>query len=183
MSDESNYSNIRMHQNIKPAWHILHRYTQQLFHTFIENFFFHIDLKMFTETVPSRRIAMESKAMSIECKTEFHKNDANINAIHIHVFFFIQITDYKNINEILSYALKQRWKYRRSTMTFQHACTALGPNDSNARWRKGTRHVHTHSLTHTLAHTESVIWTSRDETTRSRNNIQRASEGFGFFFF
>lgn len=57
---------------------------------------------MFTETVPSRRIAMESKAMSIECKTEFHKNDANINAIHIHmfVFFFIQITDYKNINEI-----------------------------------------------------------------------------------
>lgn len=63
---------------------------------------------MFTETVPSRRIAMESKAMSIECKTEFHKNYANINAIHIHVFFFIQITDYKNINEIFSYALKQR---------------------------------------------------------------------------
>lgn len=63
---------------------------------------------MFTETVPSRRIAMESKAMSIECKTEFHKNDANINAIHIHMFFFIQITDYKNINEIFSYALKQR---------------------------------------------------------------------------
>lgn len=62
---------------------------------------------MFTETVPSICIAMESKAMSIECKTEFHKNDANINAIHIHVFF-IQITDYKNINEIFSYALKQR---------------------------------------------------------------------------
>lgn len=55
---------------------------------------------MFTETVPSGRIAMESKAVSIECKTEFHKNDANINAIHIR--FFIQITDYKNINEIFS---------------------------------------------------------------------------------
>lgn len=26
-------------------------------------------------------------------------------------FFLIQITDYKNINEIFSYALKQRWKY------------------------------------------------------------------------
>lgn len=25
--------------------------------------------------------------------------------------FLIQITDYKNINEIFSYALKQRWKY------------------------------------------------------------------------
>lgn len=35
------------------------------------------------------------------------------------------------------------------------------------------------SCTHT--HTESVIPTSRDETTRSRNYIQRASEGFGFF--
>lgn len=41
---------------------------------------------MFTETVQSRRIAMESKAMSIECKTEFHKNYANINAIHICFF-------------------------------------------------------------------------------------------------
>lgn len=47
---------------------------------------------------------MESKAMSIECITEFHKNDANINAIHIHVFY----TNYKNVNEIFSYALKQR---------------------------------------------------------------------------
>lgn len=51
-------------------------------------FFFHIDSKMFTETVPSRRRAMESKAVSIECRTEFHKNDANINAIHVHGFFF-----------------------------------------------------------------------------------------------
>lgn len=41
---------------------------------------------MFTETVPSRHTAMESKAMSTECKTEFNKNDANINAIHI-LFF------------------------------------------------------------------------------------------------
>lgn len=46
---------------------------------------------MFTETVPSRYIAMELKAMSIECKTELHKNDANINAIHIHMFFFIKL--------------------------------------------------------------------------------------------
>lgn len=47
---------------------VLKRHDRQLFHTFIEIFFFHIDLKMFTETVPSIRIAMESKAMSIECK-------------------------------------------------------------------------------------------------------------------
>lgn len=96
------------HQRHEPK-HRLNVYTQQLFHTFIEGFFFfHIDLKMFTETVPSRCIAMESKAMSIECKTQYHKNDANINAIHVRVVFLIQTTDYKNINEIFSYALKRR---------------------------------------------------------------------------
>lgn len=68
-------------------------------------------------------------------------------------FFFIQITDYKNINEIFSYALKQRWKYRRSTMTFQQACTALGPSISNACRCKETQHVH--SRPHARSHTHT----------------------------
>lgn len=143
------------HQRHEPK-HRLNVYTQQLFHTFIEGFFFfHIDLKMFTETVPSRCIAMESKAMSIECKTQYHKNDANINAIHVRIVFLIQTTDYKNINEIFSYALKQRWKYRMSMSTFQHACTARVNNTCTF-----TQHTHT-----------SLTPPSGDETTRNKKVI------------
>lgn len=42
---------------------------------------------------------------------------------------------------------------------------------------KKTQHMHT--CTRTL---KSFTLTPKDETTRSRNNIQRASEEFGFFF-
>lgn len=62
---------------------------------------------MFTETVPSRRTAMESKAASTEHTTKFNKNDANINAIHILFFLYTNYRLQKTINEILS-ALKQR---------------------------------------------------------------------------
>lgn len=150
------------HQRHEPK-HRLNVYTQQLFHTFIEGFFFfHIDLKMFTETVPSRCIAMESKAMSIECKTQYHKNDANINAIHVRIVFLIQTTDYKNINEIFSYALKQRWKYRMSMSTFQHACTARVNNTCTF-----TQHTH-------ITHSTVRGWDDK----KQKSNIQRASVCF-----
>lgn len=70
---------------------------QKSFHTFIETltFSFNINLKMFTETVPSRTIAMESKAMSIECKTEFHKNYANINMQYTYMFLFFSFSHTK----------------------------------------------------------------------------------------
>lgn len=42
---------------------------------------------------------------------------------------------------------------------------------------KKTQHMH--AGTHTI---KSFTPTPKDETTRSRNNIQRASEEFGFFF-
>lgn len=88
--------------------------------------------------------------------------------------FFIQITDYKNINEIFSYALKQRWK-PMNTVIFQRACTAVGPNDSDACWHKETQYMHTQTRTHTLALNQSAEH-QKDETKISRNNIQRASE-------
>lgn len=110
---------------------------------------------MFTETVPSRTIAMESKAMSIECKTEIHKNYASINMQYTYMFLFfpylIQITDYKNINEIFLYALKQHWEYRMKNIDDMSArlYSDVGPGKSGKfAVTKNTQHMHTRSHSH-----------------------------------
>lgn len=65
--------------------------------------FFHINLKMFTETVPSICIAMESNAMSIECKKKksikWCKYQCSTHTWLL--FFLIQITLYKNEWDLL----------------------------------------------------------------------------------
>lgn len=70
------------------------------------------------------------KAMSIECKTKLSKNDASINAIHIHIYiFFIQITDKKKNNGygILECVSKQRWEEQTDYKYKWTACSELGP--------------------------------------------------------
>lgn len=75
-------------------------------------------------------------------------------------FYLIQITDYKNINEIFFFicpeAAPKTKKKKMSTKTFQHACTALiGPDHSERNA--------THALTLTHTH-KSIVPTLRDET-------------------
>lgn len=125
--------------------------------------------------------------MSIECKTEFHKNYASINMQYTYMFHFfspylIQITDYKNINEIFLYALKQHWEYRMKNIDDMSArlYSAIGPGNS---WKfavkKDTRHVHTRSHSHTWnSHFNIKGWDEK----KQKNNFQRASEGFGCLF-
>lgn len=153
------------------------KYLIHLLGTFFSSF--HIDQKNVyrncTEQTDSYGIKGHVHLMQNRTQSKWCKFQCNTHTLLV-CFFLIQITDYKNINEIFH----MPWSSAENTW-LQWFSARLYSSRPQPFWcwltERNTVHAHARTYTHSRTHTytESVRWTSKDETKWNRNNIQRAS--------
>lgn len=127
--------------------------------------------------------------MSIECKTEFHKNYASNNMQYTYMFLFFSIshTNYRlqkhkwDLSICPEAALRiqnEEHRWHVSTPVQRYRPRQLLEVCSKEKTHK---HVHTRSHSHTWnSHLNIKGWDEKKQ--KNNNNFQRASEGFGCLF-